>query len=97
MAPPLSIRRLIELLRRADLVIAGDTGPLHIAALLERPLVGVYGSKDPAVYAPYGTRCEIARADVDCSPCTKRKCDDLKCIRLITVDAVTEAAEKILG
>ena len=96
-APELPIRGLIELLRRADLVIAGDTGPLHIAALLERPLVAVFTSKDPAIYAPYGAQCEIVRADVACSPCTKRKCADLRCVLEIPPEAVAEAAERMLA
>ena len=95
-APLLSVKGLIELLRRADLVIAGDTGPLHIGALLERPLVAIFGPKDPAVYGPYGTRCEIVRAEVECSPCTRRTCDDVRCIREISVAAVTAAAERML-
>jgi len=96
-APELPVRGLIELLRRADLVIAGDTGPLHIAALLERPLVAIFGAKDPALYAPYGAPCEIVRADVECSPCTKRKCADLRCVLEIAPEGVAEAAERMLG
>ena len=93
---PLTIARLIELLRRAQAVVAGDTGPLHIAALLERPVVAIFGPKDPVVYAPYGTRCEMVRAKVDCSPCTRRECDDMRCIHQISVEAVREAAERLL-
>ena len=95
-APLMPIPQLIELLRRADVVIAGDTGPLHIAALLERPVVGIFAAKDPVIYAPYGTRCEIVRADVECSPCTKRRCEDLRCIHQISVEMVADAAEKLL-
>jgi heptosyltransferase-1 len=40
--------------RRATLVIAGDTGPLHLAAALRRPVVGLYGPTDPARNGPYG-------------------------------------------
>ena len=44
------------------LVIAGDTGPLHLAAALERPVVGMYGPTDPARNGPYGTRVAGAAA-----------------------------------
>ena len=50
---PCSIAQLIALTRRAALVIAGDTGPLHLAAALERPVVGLYGPTDPARNGPY--------------------------------------------
>ena len=96
-APLMPLPQLVELLRQADLMIAGDTGPLHIAALLQRPLVGIFAAKDPVVYAPYGTRCEIVRADVECSPCTKRRCDDLRCVHRIGTEMVLDAAEKMLG
>ena len=94
--PLLSISRLIELLRRADLVVAGDTGPLCIAALLQRPVVGIFGPKDPVIYGPYGTRSQIVTAEVECRPCTRRKCDHVRCIMGIEVGSVLEAAERLL-
>ena len=97
LAPALTIPELIELLRRASLMISCDTGPLHIAALLRRPLVALFGPKDPAIYAPYGTRCEIVRAtDLACSPCTRRRCDEPKCMERITAEMVAEAGERMI-
>ena len=55
-AVPCTVGQLIALVRRAAVVIAGDTGPLHLAAALERPVVGIYGPTDPARNGPYGTR-----------------------------------------
>jgi len=95
--PLLTISRLIELLRKAALIVAGDTGPLHIASLLERPTVGIFGPKDPVIYAPYGAYNEIVRADVECSTCTRRKCADLRCINEIAVEQVVEAAKRALS
>jgi heptosyltransferase-1 len=53
-AVPCSVGEMIALVRRADLVMGGDTGPLHLAAALERPVVGIYGPTDPARTGPYG-------------------------------------------
>jgi heptosyltransferase I len=58
---PCSIGQMIALVRRAALVIAGDTGPLHLAAALERPVVGLYGPTDPARNGPYGTNARVLR------------------------------------
>jgi heptosyltransferase I len=55
------LSQLIALTRRASLVIAGDTGPLHLAAALERPVVALFGPTDPARNGPYGTRSRILR------------------------------------
>ena len=53
-AVPCSVGQMIALVRRAALVIGGDTGPLHLAAALERPVVGIYGPTDPARNGPFG-------------------------------------------
>ena len=52
---------MIALTRRAALVIAGDTGPLHLAAALERPVVALFGPTDPARNGPFATRAVILR------------------------------------
>jgi len=54
-AVPCSVEQMISLQRRAAVVIAGDTGPLHLAATLERPVVGLYGPTDPSRNGPYMT------------------------------------------
>ena len=56
-----SIGQMIALVRRAGLVVAGDTGPLHLAAALERPVVGLYGPTDPARNGPYGSASRVLR------------------------------------
>ena len=54
MAPPTNLRELAQLLRDAQLVIGGDTGPLHLAAALGTPVIGLYGPTNPARNGPYG-------------------------------------------
>ena len=63
-ATPLScsLEQLIALTRRAGLVIAGDTGPLHLACALVRPVVGIYGPTDPSRNGPFGTRFRVLRS-----------------------------------
>lgn len=56
-----SVGQMIALLRRAGVVIAGDTGPLHLAAALERPIVGLFGPTDPARTGPYATEARVLR------------------------------------
>ena len=56
-----SLAELTALTRRATVVIAGDTGPLHLACALGRPVVGIYGPTDPARNGPYGTRFKVLR------------------------------------
>lgn len=56
-----SLERLIALTRRVALVVAGDTGPLHLACALARPVVGLYGPTDPTRNGPFGTRSKVLR------------------------------------
>jgi len=56
-----SLPQLIALTRRVSLVIGGDTGPLHLACALGKPVVGIYGPTDPRRNGPYGTRFRVLR------------------------------------
>ncbi|HEV2447745.1 MAG TPA: glycosyltransferase family 9 protein [Candidatus Sulfopaludibacter sp.] len=56
-----NLARLIAVTRRIALVIAGDTGPLHLACALGRPVVGIYGPTDPSRNGPFATRFRVLR------------------------------------
>lgn len=68
------VLELAALLRRADLVVGVDSGPLHLAAALGAPVLGLYGPKHPGTYGPYWAPSEVARSGLDCSPCRHRRC-----------------------
>ncbi len=57
LAPPTTIPELSALLRRCALMVAGDTGPLHLAAALGTPCIGLYGPTRAERNGPYGARC----------------------------------------
>ncbi len=91
-----SIKQLIELIRRADLFIGGDTGPLHIASILGIPIVGIYGPKDPVIYGPYHGKAVVVRKELWCSPCQKRTCSDPECMTSILPEDVFHAVNKLM-
>lgn len=91
-----TIKQLIELIRRADLYIGGDSGPLHIASTLGIPTIAIFGPKDPIVYGPYNGKSVIISKDLPCSPCRNRTCSDPKCITTITPDEVFQAVNKLM-
>lgn len=62
LAPPTNFRELAQLLRTARLVIGGDTGPLHLAAALGTPVIGLYGPTDPRRNGPYGQLENVVRS-----------------------------------
>jgi lipopolysaccharide heptosyltransferase I len=97
LAPPTSISDLAVLLRDAALVVSGDTGPLHIAAAMGAPVVGLYGPTWPERNGPWDPADEvISRAHV-CVCHHKRRClRGRPCIDDITVADVLAAAERRL-
>lgn len=93
-----NLKQLISLLKRTDIMITNDSGPMHIAAAIGTPIVAIFGPTDPVRTGPYGnSHVVIRRNDIDCLPCLKRKCyNNILCMNLITVDEVTEEAIKML-
>lgn len=92
-----NLAQLVSIIGQSDLFISGDTGPMHIASILGVPQVAIFGPKDPVIYGPYNERSTVVRKDVECSPCTRRTCDDPICISTITPKEVFAAARKLLA
>jgi lipopolysaccharide heptosyltransferase I len=98
LSPPTSVADLAALMRGAALVVSGDTGPLHIAAAMGAPLVGLYGPTWPERNGPWDPAdVVISRAD-RCRCHHKRRClTGAPCIETISVDEVIEAADRRLA
>jgi len=64
----------IDLLSCASAVVSNDSGLMHVAAALNRPLIAVYGSTSPQFTPPLAEQVQIVRLDLACSPCFKRTC-----------------------
>lgn len=82
-----------ELARRARLVIAADTGPLHIACAVRTPVVGLYGPTDPARNGPFSSADRVVRKAPACAPCHRRACPTHDGVmKTLAVDEVLAAA-----
>ena len=88
--------------RDADLVIAADTGPLHLAAFSGTPVVALFGPKEPGFYGPRPTALppggehRILFHEVPCRPCRRRRCASPQCMLGLTVDTVHASVRSIL-
>jgi heptosyltransferase I len=69
-----TLLELVALLRRARLVVAADTGPLHLACAVGTPAVGIYGPTDPARNGPFDPADRVVRHAPSCAPCHRRRC-----------------------
>jgi heptosyltransferase-1 len=85
---------LKALLMRADVVVAGDSGPLHLAGALGTPVIGLYGPTDPARNGPYGGKNIVIRHASDEDTTHDREDSDSEAMLSITVDEVFAAVEE---
>jgi lipopolysaccharide heptosyltransferase I len=86
---------LPALLSRASLLIANDSGPMHVAAAVGTPVVALFGPTSAARTGPYGVGHEVLTGKVPCSPCFSRTCHNtlpLECMRLVSPEQVLAAA-----
>ncbi len=90
-----SITGLIALMRRAKVFIGGDTGPLHMAAALQVPVVAIFGPTDPARNGPYGTESVVLRSPSSVTSHARLARPEEGLLE-ISVDSVVAAARKLL-
>jgi heptosyltransferase-1 len=90
-----SVSELIALTRRARLFVGGDTGPLHLAAALNVPVVALFGPTDPARNGPYGTRSIVLRNSLSMTSLSHTSAADRGLLK-ITSEEVVRAAQQLL-
>ena len=92
-----SLIDLVYLYSLALLVISPDSGPMHIAAAVGTPVVALFGPSDPSRTGPYGQGHTVIRKGLPCSPCFKRQCSTIDCMKQISVEQVMDAVNSILS
>ena len=89
---PETIRDLGALLSCCDLVVCNDSGPMHIAAALDVPMVAIFGPTDHVAWHPLSENASIVRRDMPCWPCSAHKCKiGWECTKKLPVESVWDA------
>jgi heptosyltransferase I len=92
---------LAALIRRAEVAVTNDSGSMHVAASLGKPMVSVFGPTNPVHIGPYQRPESVVRLDLPCSPCNYRRLNqcpfDHACMKQVTSAMVVERVQKILA
>jgi lipopolysaccharide heptosyltransferase II len=94
-----TLPEMVEWTRLCELMITNDTGPMHVAAALNKPVVALFGPTEPRRTGPYGQLDRVLQHDLPCVPCMKDSCNyrqPFECLRAITPDRVAARVAQIL-
>lgn len=92
----ISLPEMIEWIRLSELMISNDTGPMHVAAAIGKPVVAIFGPTEPRRTGPYGQLANVLRVELPCSPCLKQRCayvKPLECLQAISPEMVFDRAD----
>jgi lipopolysaccharide heptosyltransferase II len=96
----ISLPEMIEWIRQCKLMVTNDTGPMHVAAAVGTPVVGVFGPTEPYRTGPYGQLEHVLRLDLSCVPCMSSRCRHkplMECLTNIPPDRVFSAVRQRFG
>jgi heptosyltransferase II len=87
----------IDLIAGADLVVSNDSGLMHVAAALGRPLIALFGSSSPEKTPPQAGRSRVLWLKIECSPCYQRECPlgHFRCMRELSADIVLKEIQSL--
>lgn len=93
-----TVRELMALLSQCSFLVTNDSGPMHIGAAFDVPMVAIFGPTDWRKTSPCTKRARIVRVDMDCSPCMLRACNrGHECMLGVTAGMVIEAARELMA
>lgn len=93
----LNLKELAGVLSGAAAVVSVDTGPMHLAAALGRPVVALFGPTAPWRTGPFGEGHRVLRTGLPCSPCFRRRCPEPRCLSGISPEEVFAALREVLA
>lgn len=96
-----TLTELAALIRRAAICVTNNSGPMHLAVAVDRPVVSIFGPTDPFWIGPHGRTHAVLQANIPCAPCYLRQLSrcrhDHSCMREVSAAAVIARTEQILA
>lgn len=98
LAPPTELTQMTGLMKNCNLIIANDSGPMHIAAAMEIPTLGIFGPTSPKAHRPYsGNSDYVIKDDLFCIVCNLLQCPyNHECMMLLSNDLVMEKIARLI-
>jgi lipopolysaccharide heptosyltransferase I len=96
----LSLPEMLEWIRLGELVVTNDTGPMHAAAALRKPVVALFGPTEPRRTGPYGQLDNVVKLALPCMPCLSPRCRNstpMECLQTLPEAGVIEQVERHLA
>ncbi len=92
--------KLSEIIKKSQLMISNDTGPLHLSAACNVPSIGIYGPTNEKKWSSPGPNFRVAKFDIDCRPCyymsSMKNCAHISCLKKINAQEIAELAGEFL-
>ena len=95
----LSLPEMVEWIRAGEVMLTNDTGPMHVAAALGKPVVAIFGPTEPRRTGPYGQLDQVTQIQLPCAPCLKAWCSHerpLECLRAIAPAVIVQKVRQRL-
>lgn len=95
-----TLPEMVEWIRKCSLMVTNDTGPMHIAAAMNTPVVALFGPTEPTRTGPYRQNDHVLRTPIPCAPCMKSTCAHslpMECLRSLSVGLVVAKAKSRLA
>jgi ADP-heptose:LPS heptosyltransferase len=97
LAPATSLKELGALISLCDMMIANDSGPMHIGAAVGTPTVGIFGPTSWKLQGPYGEKHASAyHSGLSCLGCNRLKCSSMECMNQLSVERVFDTVESVI-
>ena len=95
-----TLPEMIEWIRLCEVIVTNDTGPMHVAAALRKPVVAMLGPTNPRRTGPYGQLQRVTQLSLPCVPCMKSECryeKPLECMRAIGPEMIFQRVREVLA
>ncbi len=99
LAPQTNVSEMAGLISKCNLIIANDSGPMHIAAAMKIPTLGIFGPTNPKKHGPYSSNSDyIIKDDLHCIICDKLECPfNHECMKELSADLLLSKVENLIN